>query len=109
MGCWRRGRGLPPRSPAWGSSSRARDGPSTHRPRRIRSARPDVTRDRVIAADPCSPPTPVFSHPVLRVLRHRNYRLIWIGLMLSFIGSFMQSAALLWHVSLLVPPEMKGL
>jgi MFS family permease len=29
--------------------------------------------------------------------------------MLSFIGSFMQSAALLWHVSLLVPPEMKGL
>jgi hypothetical protein len=27
------------------------------------------------------------------VLRHRNYRLIWIGLMLSFIGSFMQNAA----------------
>jgi MFS family permease len=29
--------------------------------------------------------------------------------MLSFTGSFMQNAALLWHVSLLVSPENKGL
>ena len=43
------------------------------------------------------------------VLRHRNFRLIWIGLLLSFIGSFMQNAALLWNVSLLVPPDRKGL
>jgi MFS family permease len=43
------------------------------------------------------------------VLRHRNFRLIWIGLMLSFTGSFMQNAALLWNVSLLVPPDRKGL
>ena len=42
-------------------------------------------------------------------LRHRNFRLIWIGLLVSFTGSTMQSAALLWHVSLLVPPEKKGL
>ena len=28
---------------------------------------------------------------------------------LSFTGSFMQNAALLWHVSLLVPPDRKGL
>jgi MFS family permease len=42
-------------------------------------------------------------------LRHRNFRLIWIGLFLSFTGSMMQNAALLWHVSLLVPPERKGL
>lgn len=49
------------------------------------------------------------SHPALRVLRHRNYRLIWLGLLLSFVGSFMQTAALLWHVSLLVPPDQKGL
>ena len=42
-------------------------------------------------------------------LRHRNYRLIWIGLMVSFTGSMMQNAALLWNVSLLVPPERKGL
>ena len=49
------------------------------------------------------------SHPSLAALRHRNFRLIWIGLLLSFTGSFMQTAALLWHVSLLVPPDRKGL
>ena len=42
-------------------------------------------------------------------LRHRNFRLIWVGLLLSFTGSVMQNAALLWHVSLLVPPDRKGL
>ena len=42
-------------------------------------------------------------------LQHRNFRLIWIGLFVSFTGSMMQNAALLWHVSLLVPPERKGL
>ena len=42
-------------------------------------------------------------------LQHRNYRLIWIGLLVSFSGSMMQNAALLWHVSLLVAPERKGL
>ena len=42
-------------------------------------------------------------------LQHRNYRLLWIGLFVSFTGSMMQNAALLWHVSLLVPPERKGL
>ncbi|MGE3509707.1 MAG: MFS transporter, partial [Vicinamibacterales bacterium] len=42
-------------------------------------------------------------------LTHRNFRLIWFGLLASFTGSFMQNAALLWHVSLLVPPERRGL
>src|SRR5512138_2273696 len=42
-------------------------------------------------------------------LRHRNFRLIWFGLLASFTGSFMQNAALLWHVSLLVSPGRKGL
>ncbi len=42
-------------------------------------------------------------------LRHRNFRLIWIGLLLSFTGSMMQNAALLWHVSLLAPEGRKGL
>ena len=42
-------------------------------------------------------------------LRHRNFRLIWLGLLLSFTGSMMQNAALLWHVSLLVAPDRKGL
>ena len=42
-------------------------------------------------------------------LRYRNFRLIWIGLMLSFTGSMMQNAALLWQVSLLAPEGRKGL
>src|ERR1051325_2603004 len=47
--------------------------------------------------------------PPFVALQHRNFRLIWIGLLVSFTGSMMQNAALLWHVSLLVPPERKGL
>jgi MFS family permease len=42
-------------------------------------------------------------------LEHRNFRLLWIGLLVSFTGSMMQNAALLWHVSLLVAPGRKGL
>jgi MFS family permease len=50
-----------------------------------------------------------FSRASFVALQHRNYRLIWIGLLASMTGSTMQNAALLWHVSLLVPPERKGL
>jgi MFS family permease len=49
----------------------------------------------------------VISRASFVALGHRNFRLIWLGLMLSFTGSMMQNAALLWHVSLLVP-ERKG-
>jgi MFS family permease len=42
-------------------------------------------------------------------LRHRNFRLLWIGLLFSMTGSLMQNAAILWHVSLLAPPDRKGL
>lgn len=49
------------------------------------------------------------ARPSFSALRHRNFRLLWIGLFLSFTGSMMQNAALLWHVALLVPPERKGL
>ena len=38
-------------------------------------------------------------------LRHRNFRLLWIGQLISFSGSTMQTAAILWHVSLLVAPD----
>jgi MFS family permease len=51
----------------------------------------------------------VISRQSFVALRHRNFRLIWIGLFVSFTGSMMQNAALLWHVSLLVPPAKKGL
>jgi MFS family permease len=40
-------------------------------------------------------------------LQHRNFRLLWSGLLISFSGSNMQTAALLWHVSLLVPPNKR--
>jgi MFS family permease len=42
-------------------------------------------------------------------LQHRNFRLIWLGQLVSMAGSMMQSAAILWHVSLLVPPSQRGL
>ncbi len=31
-------------------------------------------------------------------LRHRNYRLLWMGQFISVSGSLMQNAAILWHV-----------
>jgi MFS family permease len=46
---------------------------------------------------------------MLTALRHRNFRLLWIGLAVSFAGTFMQQAALLWHVSLLVAPGRRGI
>jgi len=42
-------------------------------------------------------------------LQHRNFRLLWIGLLVSFSGSLMQAAAILWHVSLLVPADRRAL
>jgi MFS family permease len=51
----------------------------------------------------------LFSRQSFVALQHRNYRLLWIGLFVSFAGSMMQNAGLLWHVSLLVPPDRKGL
>ena len=51
----------------------------------------------------------VITGPSTVALQHRNFRLIWIGLLISMTGSMMQSAGLLWHVSLLVSPGKKGL
>jgi len=51
----------------------------------------------------------VSSRSSIVALQHRNFRLLWLGLFVSFTGSMMQNAALLWHVSLLVPPDRKGL
>jgi MFS family permease len=45
----------------------------------------------------------------LIALTHRNFRLLWLGTLVSMSGSFMRTAALLWHVSLLAPPEKKAL
>ena len=42
-------------------------------------------------------------------LRYRDFRLLWSGFILSFTGTFMQAAAMLWHVSLLVPENRRAL
>src|SRR2546422_828020 len=42
-------------------------------------------------------------------LQHRNFRLLWSSQLVSMAGSMMQNAAILWHVSLLVPPGQRGL
>jgi MFS family permease len=42
-------------------------------------------------------------------LGSRNFRLLWSSQLLSNSGSMMQSAAILWHVSVLVPPAHRGL
>ncbi len=42
-------------------------------------------------------------------LGHRDFRLLWLGQLVSTCGSQMQSAAILWHVSLLADPRHKGL
>jgi MFS family permease len=42
-------------------------------------------------------------------LRHRNFRLLWSGQLVSVTGTMMQTAAILWHVSVLVNPAHKGL
>ena len=52
---------------------------------------------------------PRVADPPFVALRHRNFRLLWTGQMFSFSGSTMQTAAILWHVALLVEPEKKGL
>ena len=48
-------------------------------------------------------------HDMFPALQHRNFRLLWLGQLISFSGSMMQQAAILWHVSLLVPADRRGL
>jgi len=51
------------------------------------------------------PPPP----SALVALRHRDFRVLWVGQLVSFSGTMMQTAAILWHVALLVPDNRKGL
>ena len=54
--------------------------------------------------------TPDSPRPSLFVaLQHRNFRLLWSSQMVSMAGSMMQNAAILWHVSVMVPPGQRGL
>jgi MFS family permease len=45
----------------------------------------------------------------LIALTHRNFRLLWLGTFISMAGSMMRQAAILWHVSLLVPEGQKAI
>jgi MFS family permease len=47
--------------------------------------------------------------PFLAALQHRNFRLLWLGQLVSQSGSTMQQAAIFWHVALLVDEDRKGL
>ncbi len=51
----------------------------------------------------------MFSRSHFVALEHRNFRLLWSGQLISVSGSTMQIAAILWHVSLLVPAGRRGL
>jgi MFS family permease len=44
------------------------------------------------------PPAPLAMPPVVRALRHRDFRLFWIGNFLSNVGTWMQSVAQGWLV-----------
>jgi MFS family permease len=52
---------------------------------------------------------PVDRSSPLIALRHYNFRLLWIGTFISMAGSMMRQAAILWHVSLLVPASQKAI
>lgn len=47
--------------------------------------------------------------PALAPLRHREFRHFWCAQIVSMSGSMMQTAALLWHVALLVEPDRRAL
>jgi MFS family permease len=51
----------------------------------------------------------LFQSPSLVALQSRNFRLLWFGVFVSMSGSTMRNAALLWHVSLLVPQDQKAI
>ncbi len=47
------------------------------------------------------PVAPKSSHSAFNALRHRDFRLLWLGQIVSVTGSQMQSVAINWHVYLL--------
>jgi MFS family permease len=51
----------------------------------------------------------VSGRPSTFAAAHRNFRLLWLGQLVSMSGTMMQAAAILWHISLLAPPGWKAL
>jgi MFS family permease len=54
-------------------------------------------------------PPPRAASSALLALQNRNFRLLWIGTLISMAGSMMRQTALLWQVTLLVPESQKAL
>ncbi len=52
--------------------------------------------------------TRLAASPSFHALHYRNFRLLWLGQLVSFSGTSMQAAAVLWHVALLAPADQKG-
>jgi hypothetical protein len=52
----------------------------------------------------------VFRRPAASfpALQHRDFALLWVRQLVSFSRSMMRTAAILWHVSRLAPPDRKG-
>ncbi len=53
------------------------------------------------SSTPSSAPLNKIRYPAFAALRHRDFRLLWMGQLVSVTGSQMQLAALHWHVWLL--------
>ena len=53
------------------------------------------------SSTPSSNPPPKERYPAFAALRHRDFRLLWLGQIVSVTGSQMQLAAINWHVWLL--------
>src|SRR6266699_6896220 len=53
------------------------------------------------SSTPSSNPPPKERYPAFAALRHRDFRLLWMGQIVSVTGSQMQLAAINWHVYLL--------
>jgi MFS family permease len=53
------------------------------------------------SSNPSSDPPRQDRYPAFAALRHRDFRLLWLGQMVSVTGSQMQLAAVNWHVWLL--------
>jgi MFS family permease len=81
--------------------SRARD--------KMRVERSEPMPDAPSSPDPSPPPLSAPRPSPLAALQSHNFRLLWGGQLISMAGSMMQSAAILWHVSLLVPAAHRGI
>jgi hypothetical protein len=46
-------------------------------------------------------------HSAFAALRHRDFRLLWLGQIVSITGSQMQFVAINWHVYLLTNPHSR--